>query len=162
MAPLTVLHFIRIAGFFNIADTERQDMMGDMEQSPDATIERSPERNLLKDPGETIRAMALIEGPAWLNQQTEAERKVFEEHITEPRAIMDTVPQTVIAALTRLRNMESDELAEEPHTVHTIYGTYGVNRYFVQSDGTVSFSAFHKASDEHLAKAKELGFEIFK
>jgi len=161
MAPLTVPHFIRIAGFFNVAATEWQDMMGGMEHAPEETLERTnPERNLLKNPGETIQAMALIEGPAWLNQQTETERKVFEENITEPRAIIQVAKQTVIAALTRLRNMEPDELAEEPHVVHTIYGSAGIDRYHVQSDGTVKFSRFHSASAEHLQKAQALGFEI--
>ncbi len=163
MAPLTVPHFIRIAGLFNIAASKWHDMMGGMEDAPtQGSLERDlQERNLLKNPGPTIRAMAFIEGPAWLNQQTDAERIVFERGITEPAAIEDVAGFSVIGALTHLHNLSPEELAEDPHIVYTIYGNGGISRYKVLSDGTVQFARFDaRLEPDRIKRACELGFEI--
>lgn len=44
----------------------------------------------------------------------------------------------------------------------TVYGTGGVNRYFVTKDGNMRFSAYHAAwpKEETVEKAKKLGFEV--
>ena len=41
-----------------------------------------------------------------------------------------------------------------------VYGLYGMNRWFVAEDGSVSFSEGHASSQDTLKRVRELGFEI--
>lgn len=106
--------------------------------------------------------MAFIEGPSWLNTQINADREVFEKGITEPAAIEEVAQYCIAGALSCLRNMSPEELAQEPHIVYTIYGNGGESRYKVWSDGVVRMSRFHsRLQPDRIQKAEELGFEIF-
>ena len=130
-------------------------------------MERTPERkeaqwkmNLLADPEAVISAMARIEGPAWLELQDRLGQRLADEGIVEPAAVEETAHDSVIAAMDHLRGLGEIDLQTPPHRIYTVYGNGGVNRWFIYSDGTVKFSESHAQSPEHLAKAKELGFEI--
>jgi hypothetical protein len=103
-----------------------------MEQFPGEQKEEAPVRNLKTHPVDTIRAIAEVEGPEWFAQQE------------------DTVEQGIYSALQRLNEGKPS----------VIYGRYGMNRWHVKQDGAVVFSESHAASPDHLARVRELGFDI--
>ncbi len=105
------------------------------------TKEHLPPRNLRTYPEETIRAIAEIEGPGWMEIQ---------QKIQEGKANPAQHPNSVPMALERLAQGERS----------VIYGAYGMNRWLIDTDGSVVFSKMHAASERSLAKARELGFEI--
>jgi hypothetical protein len=101
-------------------------------------------RNLLTNLEETVRAIAEVEGPSWVHMQESGE-------------------QNVDAALEAIRYRMSVGPAEydDPNPIaYTIYGSGGMNRWYVFLDGTVKFSRSHAQSEEHIARAEGFGFEI--
>lgn len=103
--------------------------------------EERPTRNLRTDPIDTIQAIALIEGPGWMKLQLD---------VQEGRANPANHSNSVQAALERL---QAGERA-------VIYGAYGINRWMVHEDGSVSFSESHAGSQNATQKARDLGFDI--
>lgn len=116
-------------------------MMSGMEQLPDEQQEQIPVRNLLSNPADTIRAIAEVEGPTWFSTQDAIEKRTVSEGEYET-----SLPH----ALERLGNGKPS----------TVYGKGGVNRWYIEPDGSVSFSETHAESAQHLKKARELGFVI--
>jgi hypothetical protein len=112
-----------------------------MEQIPGEQKEEAPIRNLKTNPADTIRAMAEVEGPEWFGQQPGIKKGVSGDGEYET---------SLSNALERL----------EQEKTSTIYGRHGINRWQIKKDGTVVFSESHAASPDHLAKARDLGFEI--
>ena len=102
-----------------------------MEQFPGEQKEQSSERNIRTHTQETIEAIALVEGPSWVAEQ-------------------ETSEQSFTKALQQLTDGKSA----------IIYGRGGINRWFVAADGSVTCSESHAQSPEHLARARELDFEI--
>jgi len=100
-----------------------------------------PTRNLRDEPMLTVEAMAQVEGPAWLEEQeriarggvSEGERDGSLEHALEL--------------------LQAGRSAK-------IQGRGGINRWFVEKDGSVAFSESHSESREHTEKARSLGFAI--
>jgi hypothetical protein len=111
-----------------------------MENAPQNQLEQ-PERNLKDEPMLTVEAMAAVEGPAWMAEQ----------EAMENGAVADGVWQTGLSYA--LERVTAGRTAE-------IYGRGGINRWFVEGDGSVSFSESHAESPEHVQKARELGFPI--
>jgi hypothetical protein len=97
-------------------------------------------RNLLTEPRDTIRGMAEIEGPDWLEAQEAVNRET-------------TSPGEYV---TSLSNAIERAKVGDPATINGKSN----NRWLVDVDGSVSFSETHAESAEHVAKARELGFAI--
>lgn len=109
-------------------------------RSPEA--EKIPPRNLLTNYRETLRAIAEIEGPAWLQDQatetTNTAREIFEH----------------------LRELDA-ETKQKASALFDLYGSGGRHRWIIRTDGTVEFSAHHAIDEEKINKARKLGFNIF-
>lgn len=99
-----------------------------------------PERNLLNDPMGAIEAMAQVEGPLWLAKQ---------DAITRETVSDGEYDASIANALERVQVGKST----------TVNGREGVHRWFVEGDGSISFSETH-AQPEFVQKARELGFAI--
>jgi hypothetical protein len=112
-----------------------------MEQLPIEQKEQMPARNLKTHPEETIKAMAEVEGPAWFQIQIAAQEGKL------------NASERAISIQQALENLEKGKRT-------TIYGAGGKNRWFVAPDGKVSFVGMNACSEQHLEKARELGFEI--
>ena len=66
-------------------------------------------------------------------------------------------PYTVKGSLTWL-----EKVSENDEETFTIYGSGGINRYFLHANGDVIFSEYHAKfpKEKSIAKALELGFKI--
>ena len=116
------------------------------ESEPQCEKEKLLQRNLFTNFEETIKAIAKIEGQAWLEIQ---ENKKLEQTIKK-------------ALLDRDKNIEIDE--EKNPVAYEIYGRGGDNRWFVKKDGTVELSKLHVTGIDRkdvIKKAQELGFDMF-
>lgn len=112
-----------------------------MEQFSGERKEKDPDRNLRLYPMVTIEAIAEVEGPAWLEQQERIQKGTVSEG----------------EYTTSLSNaLERAQQGKES----IIYGKGGIDRWQVKKDGTVAFLESYAESLEHVAKARELGFEI--
>lgn len=110
-----------------------------MEQVP-GRMEQSV-RNLRDEPMLTVEAMAQVEGPVWLEEQERMEEGVASE---------GEWASSLAHALERLQAGKSAQ----------VYGRGGINRWFVEKDGSVAFSEAHAESPGHIEKARALGFAI--
>jgi len=116
-----------------------------MEQAPGAP-ERGP-INVRTDFEGARNAMAEVEGVAWLN----GEKRIAERWDDASEGERST---SLEGARRWLETVSPDE-----DVWHTVYGSFGVNRWYVHADGTVRFSKFH-ASDDGLKKAQAMGLWI--
>jgi hypothetical protein len=98
-------------------------------------------RNLLTEPMTTIEAIAQVEGSVWLNEQEALNRETAD------------AGQYTVSLPNALERVQAGKPA-------TINGRDGRNRWFVETDGSISFSETHAETPDHVAKARELGFEI--
>ena len=89
----------------------------------------------------TIEAMAQVEGPGWMRRQEAIDQSSVSEGEWE-----NSLPRAL------------ERLEEGKDT--TIYGRGGLNRWFVEADGSISFSEGHAESPEYVQRARELGFVI--
>ena len=122
---------------------ERKAASGVMREAREVDHEHPP-RNLLLHPDETRDAMAEIEGERWLEDQ---QQSVGQNMLTN----------TLEGALRWLRGGENDSGGSMGYIV---YGSGGVNRWFVRPDGTVRFSMRH--GEKKAEDAAAAGFEIAK
>lgn len=132
-----------------------------MEQRPENRERRErPRRNLLDDAVETVGAMAQVEGPQWMTEQDAVQERLDEDRVSDPVAVEEIAHNTLAGALAHVLELDTPDLAGDPHKVYTIYGRGGLNRWYVYSDGSVKFSESHAQSHEHIGTARQLGFEI--
>jgi len=110
---------------------------------------------------ETFQAVGIIEGLSWHRDQAASEARGSEysyafalSHWKKRRVKLD-----------ELFRSDPDEAAyevEENRTIGAvIYGTGGMNRWYVRLDGEVVFSVRH-SSEKMCEHAERLGFELFK
>jgi hypothetical protein len=109
--------------------------------------------NLLTNYEETVRAMAEIEGEAWLSGDQESKKT-------------DLTTRGAIEHLKRLAGVDAEFRADgiEPEeydsAVYSVYGNGGWSRWMIMRDGEVRFSKFH--DPDKAKKAEAVGFRIFK
>lgn len=128
---------------FSTCAIERAGYHGRMERITESQVEQkeeAPVRNLKTNPADTIRAMAEVEGPEWFGQQDGIQKGVSSDGEYET-----SLPN----ALERLDQGKSS----------IVYGKFGLNRWYIEKDGSVSFSESHSDAN-HTEKAREFGFHI--
>ncbi|OGM98329.1 MAG: hypothetical protein A2915_04460 [Candidatus Yanofskybacteria bacterium RIFCSPLOWO2_01_FULL_41_34] len=96
-----------------------------------------PPINLKTHPDETMAAMIEIEGPDWIEHQK------------------NWSSNTLSGAIAWLRGEGENDTGGSSYIVH---GLGGMNRYYVDEDGSVRFSRSH-ASPKDIALAESLGFQ---
>lgn len=110
---------------------------------------------------ETFQAMATIEGLSWDRDQAASEARGSE--YTYAFALSHWEKRQV--KLDALADHDPDEWAYEVEDNRPIgaiiYGTYGMNRWYVRLDGEVVFSAHH-SNKETQDRVEALGFSIFR
>ncbi len=120
-------------------------MMNNMEHEP-GHQERGP-YNLRNDFEGVRNAIAIVEGEAWLR----AEQRISSNWDEVSEGERET---SLEGARRWLGRVPPDE-----DIWHTVYGTFGVDRWYIHADGSVRFSESH-ASPQGLQLAKEKGFWI--
>jgi len=100
--------------------------------------------NLLTNYEETIRAMAEVEGESWWNGDQKSKK-------------MDYTTRGAVEHLKKLAERKTE--VEKDVVVFSVYGTGGVSRWMIMSDGEVRFSRFH--DPEKAKEAEKKGFKIF-
>ncbi len=101
----------------------------------------NPNFNILTHYDEVLEAMATIEGERW---------KELQLHPTDDRKF------TLSQALIFIKKLDPDS-----RSTFTVYGSGGINRWYIRADGSVEFSAPHAYKEKDITNAKLLGFKIY-
>lgn len=116
-----------------------------MEEVP-GKQERGP-YNARRDFEGVRNAIAEVEGVAWLNGEKKIAEHWDEASEGEQYSSLEGARRWL------------ETVSPEDDVWHTVYGSFGVDRWFVHADGSIRFSKFH-ASEDGLRKATLKGFWI--
>ena len=97
--------------------------------------------NILTHYDEVLEAMATIEGERW---------KVLQLNPSDDKKF------TLSKALNFVKKLDPDS-----RSTFTVYGSGGINRWYIRADGSVEFSAPHAYKEKDITNAKLLGFKIY-